>query len=128
MSATGLAGPVVQVLHLGLACCGIESRPGLDLLGEIPAGPTTPASILVLAGTLTPKLVPRVLAAYEAAPKPCRVVAFGACTISGGPYWDSYNVLPGIASLPGLPAAVLVPGCPPRPEDLVAALGGLVDG
>lgn len=106
MASESRAGqPEVVVLSLGLACCGIEARPGLELLGELPAAPDAPASVLVLAGTLTPKLVPRVVAAYEQAPKPCRVVAFGACTISGGPYWDSYNVLPGVASVPELAAA-----------------------
>lgn len=40
------------------------------------------------------------------------VVAYGVCTITGGPYWDSYAVVRGIE------ADVVVPGCPPRPEAL----------
>ncbi|MEI2642537.1 MAG: hypothetical protein V9G10_09430 [Candidatus Nanopelagicales bacterium] len=50
-------------------------------------------------------------------PQPRLVVAYGVCTISGGPYWDSYSVGP-------IEADVVVPGCPPRPEALVAAVRG----
>jgi NADH-quinone oxidoreductase subunit B len=41
----------------------------------------------------------------------------GACSITGGLYFDSYNVLPGIDSI--VPVDVYVPGCPPRPETLI---------
>jgi len=51
------------------------------------------------------------------------VLALGACATSGGPYWDSYAVVAGIDSV--VPVASYVPGCPPRPEALVAAIVSL---
>jgi len=53
-----------------------------------------------------------VAADIAAVPQPRLVVAYGVCTISGGPYWDSYSVGP-------IEADVVVPGCPPRPEALL---------
>ena len=78
------------------------------------------ANILVVAGTVTKALAPVVEAAYQNLAEPRIVVAFGVCAISGGPYWDSYSVLPGAAEL--IPVNINVPGCPPSPEDLSRAL------
>jgi NADH-quinone oxidoreductase subunit B len=83
-----------------------------------PAGP--PLHVLVVAGTVTARLAPAVQAAHAALPEPRAVLAFGACAATGGPYWDSYSVLPGTHRL--VPVDVWVPGCPPRPGDLLAGL------
>lgn len=77
--------------------------------------------ILVIAGTVTHALAPTVKHAYEQLAEPKVVIAFGVCAISGGPYWDSYSVLNGAGHL--FPVDLMVPGCPPAPEDLAAALG-----
>jgi NADH-quinone oxidoreductase subunit B len=57
---------------------------------------------------------------YEQMPRPRYVIACGSCAISGGPWFESYNILGGIDKV--LPVDVYVPGCPPRPESLLAAL------
>ncbi len=87
-------------------------------------GPS-PVNVLVVAGTVTDKLAPLVLAAYRDLPEPRRVLSFGACSNSGGPYWDSYCVTKGADQI--IPVDVYVPGCPPRPEALLHGLRLLRD-
>ena len=84
------------------------------------ADPGARVNVFVVAGTVTDKLAPLVLAAYERVPEPKFVVSFGACSNSGGPYWDSYCVTKGVDQF--IPVDGYVPGCPPRPEALLAGL------
>jgi len=62
---------------------------------------------------------------YEQMSKPSYVIAYGECATSGGPWWESYNIIQGIDQI--LPVDVYVIGCPPRPENLYAALMKLQD-
>jgi NADH-quinone oxidoreductase subunit B len=148
------AGPVavggfsLRVFDAGLACCAVEvsaalrrcaelladggagSGGGADLgdsagPGSAPGTRPSPVNVLVVAGTVTDKLAPLVLAAYRDLPQPRRVLSFGACSNSGGPYWDSYCVTKGADQI--IPVDVYVPGCPPRPEALVHGLRLLRD-
>jgi NADH-quinone oxidoreductase subunit B len=115
----------VSVLQAGLACCGVESS-SVDLVAnaweqtQSVAKLSAAQNILVIAGTVTHALAPTVKSAYDALQEPKVVVAFGACAISGGPYWDSYSVVSGAHEL--IPVDIQVPGCPPGPEELSAAL------
>jgi NADH-quinone oxidoreductase subunit B len=112
----------VQVIQAGLACCGVEAS-AADLVansGTQIIQPGQPANILVVAGTVTKALAPVVKTAYENLSEPKIVVAFGVCAITGGPYWDSYSVLPGAQEV--IPVDINVPGCPPTPEVLASAL------
>ncbi len=111
----------LHLYDLGLACCAVEVMAALTrLTGLRAADVPADADVLVVSGTITSALAPAVRAAYDALREPRRVLAFGACAISGGPYWDSYAVVPGAGSL--VPVDVVVPGCPPRPEALLAGL------
>ena len=68
-------------------------------------------NVLLVAGTLTKAGVGQVLSAWERLPEPRAAVAFGVCAASGGPYWDSPLVVPGVGEV--LPVSRMVPGCPP---------------
>lgn len=122
---TDSAQPRIQVLELGLACCAVEAA-AVDLVAKatvqtnISSNPEIFAHVLVVAGTITHSLAETVKHAYESLAEPRVVVAFGVCAISGGPYWDSYSVVQGAEQL--IPVDIMVPGCPPAPEDLARAL------
>lgn len=120
-----------HVMDVGMACCAVEfaAAVGRGLLlpaedaREDPGDDDEPLHVLIVSGTVTHPQVPAVVEAWESLPEPRVAVAFGACTISGGPYWDSYAVVPGIDGI--VPVARFVPGCPPRPEAVLEALDSL---
>ena len=116
----------IHVRDLGLACCAVEFAAAIGRGLLVPAEADSPgsAAVLVVSGTVTDALAPQVLAAWEALPEPKAAVSFGACSNSGGPYWDSYSVTKGVDQV--IPVTTYVPGCPPRPEALVDALVSLV--
>jgi NADH-quinone oxidoreductase subunit B len=117
-------GYALWIFDAGLACCAVECAAALARLPGQPAAETAGrANVLLVAGTVTDKLAPLVRQAYEGLPEPKYVLSFGACSNSGGPYWDSYCVTKGVDQF--IPVDVYVPGCPPRPEALLHGLGRL---
>jgi NADH-quinone oxidoreductase subunit B len=111
------------VYDAGLACCAVEVAAASRL--SPPPGDDRPpdGEVLVVAGTLTDALAPVLAALYQRIPEPRYVISFGACADCGGPYWDSYAVTKGVDQL--VPVDLYVPGCPPRPEALLAAVDRL---
>lgn len=122
----------VWTYDVGLACCAVEVMAAvLPRLGA--AEPVAPlaaspreADVLVVSGTLTDVFAPILRRLLDQLPGRPYVVSFGACADSGGPYWDSYSVTKGVDQL--VPVDLYVPGCPPRPEALSAALQLVADG
>jgi NADH-quinone oxidoreductase subunit B len=115
-------------MTFGLACCAIEmmaagaARFDLDRLGILFRASPRQSDCIIIAGTVTKKMLPVILTVYEQMPEPKYVIAMGACACSGG-IFDTYSTVQGIDEY--LPVDVYIPGCPPRPEALIYGIGKL---
>ncbi len=114
-------------LTMGLACCAIEmmatqaadvdvSRFGSEIFRNSPRQ----SDLMIVAGTTTKRMAPRLRRIYEEMPYPKYVIAMGVCVIQGGPYVDGYSVVLGVDRV--VPVDVYVPGCPPTPQALTYGL------
>lgn len=113
----------VWPLPFATSCCGIEfmatmgsmydlSRFGMERMSFTPRQ----SDLLIVAGTISKKLGPVLQKVYEQMAEPKWVLSVGACASSGG-IFDTYSVLQGIDRI--IPVDVYVPGCPPRPEQII---------
>jgi NADH-quinone oxidoreductase subunit B len=111
-------------MMFGLACCAIEmictatsrfdfARFGMEIMRLSPRQ----ADLMIVAGTVTKKMIPQIVRLYNQMPEPKYVVAMGACASGGGPFKEGYNVVSGVDEY--VPVDVYVAGCPPTPQALL---------
>ncbi len=108
------------------ACCGIEymslqmNRYDMDRFGAaLPRFTPRQADLLMVVGTINCKQAPVLKRIYDQMAEPKWVMAFGVCASSGG-FYDNYAVVQGIDRI--IPVDIYVPGCPPRPEQVLDAI------
>ena len=108
------------------ACCGMEymatacSHYDVDRFGAgFPRFSPRQSDVLFVVGTISHKLAPVLKRVYEQMVEPKWVVAFGVCTCTGG-FYDNYATVMGIDTI--IPVDVYIPGCPPRPENVLDGL------
>lgn len=114
-------------VHITVACCSAEfgaansPRYDIERFGVLQAvGSLRQSDLLIVEGTVSRKMARRLKQVWEQMPDPKWCIAMGSCAISGGIYFDSYNVLKGVDEI--IPVDVYVPGCPPRPETLLQGI------
>jgi NADH-quinone oxidoreductase subunit B len=119
-------GNSVWPAQFGLACCAIEmmhiagSRNDIARFGSeaFRASPRQ-SDLMIVSGRVAQKMAPVLRQVYDQMPDPKWVISMGACASTGGVF-NNYALLQGVDKI--VPVDVYVPGCPPRPEDLINAI------
>ncbi|HTY47271.1 MAG TPA: NADH-quinone oxidoreductase subunit NuoB [Methanomassiliicoccales archaeon] len=83
------------------------------------------ADVLLVTGPVTRNMEHALLQAYRSTPAPKLIVAMGDCACNGGVFRDSYATRKGVAEV--LKVDLCIPGCPPRPIDILRAFSTLMD-
>ncbi len=95
----------------------LTPRYDVERFGIVLQGSPRHADILLATGPVTRQTEPILRRIYEQMPRPKFVFAIGQCAISGAIYKQAYNHCGGIDEI--IPVSCYIPGCPPRPEEIV---------
>jgi NADH-quinone oxidoreductase subunit B len=108
------------------ACCGIElmatgaSKHDIARFGaEVMRFSPRQCDLMIVAGRVAMKMLPVLQRIWQQMPEPKWCISMGACASSGGVF-DTYAVVQGIDRF--IPVDMYVPGCPPRPEQLIQSI------
>ncbi len=116
-------------LTSGIMCCALEmmaagcSRFDTERFGMYFRPSPRHSDVMIINGPITHMYAARMKQLYDQMPHPKWVIATGECAISGGPFWDSYSIVGGGDEI--VPVDVYVPGCPVRPEAIIAGICAL---
>ena len=127
-------GPIKNIFNWGrknsiflfqqpMGCCGVEffvfgaSPYDCERFGLPPKLSPRQTDVMIISGYITRKYLPAIKNLWEQMPEPKWCIAVGECSISGGPFYDSYNIIQNTAEF--FPIDVFIPGCPARPEQFI---------
>lgn len=121
------------VFHLSTGSCNncdieildcLTPRFDVERFGILLAGSIKHADVLLVTGSCNRQSAERLRRLYDQVPKPCFVVAIGECALSRGMFIDSYNCPVPLDHI--VPVDVYIPGCPPKPEAILAGVVKLI--
>jgi len=122
------------VFHLSTGSCNncdievldcLTPRFDIERFGMLLAGSIRHADVLLVTGSCNRQSSIRLKEIYKQAPKPCLVVAIGECALSRGMFIHSYNCPVPLDKI--IPVDVYIPGCPPKPEAIIAGVVKLIE-